>query len=152
MEDLLQRLLATQGTLWPEPADAMLKATDGLRAFVANLRKGITCVDSFGPLALELIRVQSPERSETAQKTPAPPAPPTANVTVPPAASEPSTEPIAPAHQTSTTVAATVARRFVCRRRRIRSRGAGHLGRSRDIPALPDARDVEGTTRLREAV
>jgi two-component system chemotaxis sensor kinase CheA len=54
MEDLLQNLLDSSGTLSAEVTDAMLLCIDGLRQYVDDLKKGAARSDHFGQLAHEL--------------------------------------------------------------------------------------------------
>ena len=59
MEDLLQKLVDTGGTLSPAITDAMLKCTDALRQFVKELREGTAQTDHFSKLASELLSAES---------------------------------------------------------------------------------------------
>jgi two-component system, chemotaxis family, sensor kinase CheA len=59
MEDQLQHLSDTNGALSPELTDAMLRATDGLRSFLDNLRKGTFGEDNFSVLASGLLAAQN---------------------------------------------------------------------------------------------
>lgn len=63
MEDLLQQLVDGGGLMSPELTDAMLKCTDGLRAYVQGLKQGSTDSDQFSQLARELIKVQNSENN-----------------------------------------------------------------------------------------
>ena len=55
MEDILQELRETQGTLSAVMVDAMLQCTDALRAYVAGLRSGTPESSGFSVLANELL-------------------------------------------------------------------------------------------------
>lgn len=55
MEDLLQNLREQSDPLTPEMADAMLKCTDALRAYIVGLKNGQPESEQFNQLALELI-------------------------------------------------------------------------------------------------
>ena len=59
MEDQLQNLSDTNGALSPELTDAMLRATDGLRSFLDNLKKGTFGEDDFSALAAGLLAAQN---------------------------------------------------------------------------------------------
>ncbi|MHB8899462.1 MAG: chemotaxis protein CheA [Thermoguttaceae bacterium] len=59
MEDQLQCLTETNGSLSPELTDAMLRATDGLRSFLDNLKQGTHSQDDFSSLASGLLAAQS---------------------------------------------------------------------------------------------
>ncbi|HUT92428.1 MAG TPA: Hpt domain-containing protein [Thermoguttaceae bacterium] len=59
MEDLLEGLGETQARLSPELTDVMLKCTDGLRQYVADLKRGRPRSDQFGQLAHELLEAGS---------------------------------------------------------------------------------------------
>ena len=59
MEDLLEGLGETQARLSPELTDVMLKCTDGLRQYVADLKQGRPRSDQFGQLAHELLEAGS---------------------------------------------------------------------------------------------
>ena len=55
MEDLLQDLRDTEGTLSERVTDAMLTCTDALRLYVDDLKKGKSPADSFSEYARELL-------------------------------------------------------------------------------------------------
>ena len=59
MEDQLQYLNETNGSLSPELTDAMLRATDGLRSFLDNLKHGTHGEDNFSVLASGLLSAQT---------------------------------------------------------------------------------------------
>ncbi len=65
MEDLLQQLVDRGGLMSPELTDAMLKCTDGLRAYVEGLKQGSSDGDQFPQLARELIVVQANSATST---------------------------------------------------------------------------------------
>ncbi len=69
MEDLLQNLRDTQGTLSEQVTDAMLTCTDALRRYVDGLRKGGTPPDSFGEHATDLLAARN--ATEPAETEPA---------------------------------------------------------------------------------
>lgn len=75
MEDQLQNLNDTNGALSAELTDAMLRATDGLRSFLDNLKKGTFGDDDFSSLAAGLLaaqdagqNIQTSEPEQTARK------------------------------------------------------------------------------------
>lgn len=70
MEDQLQHLSDTNGALSPELTDAMLRATDGLRSFLDNLRKGTFGEDDFSVLASGLLAAQNAGQTHNACDTP----------------------------------------------------------------------------------
>ena len=51
MEDLLEDLVSSGGTLVAPVADVLLKCTDGLQQRIADLKSGVTRPDPLGPLA-----------------------------------------------------------------------------------------------------
>ena len=55
MEDVLQELLETHGSLSAGVADVLLKCTDALQRHVAELKQGTARSDHFGQLARELL-------------------------------------------------------------------------------------------------
>jgi len=63
MEDLLQNLVETGGTLSAELTDAMLKCTDALRQYLDDLKKGNAPPDNFSQLARELLAAQTARTS-----------------------------------------------------------------------------------------
>lgn len=69
MEDQLQNLSDTNGALSPELTDAMLRATDGLRSFLDNLRKGTFGEDSFSVLASGLLAAQNAGQKDEPRDT-----------------------------------------------------------------------------------
>ncbi len=68
MEDLLEDILKTGGTLSAEVTDAMLRSTDGLRQYVECLRTGNPRRDQFAQFARELLAARG--RPETSVPTP----------------------------------------------------------------------------------
>ncbi len=97
MEDQLQYLNETNGALSPELTDAMLRATDGLRSFLDNLRRGTYGDDNFSVLASGLIAAQAVKRplaprNEAVNEPAASPPPPAPE----PAAARPAAPPIDP--------------------------------------------------------
>lgn len=58
MEDILQTVLDSGGTLWPGTSDAMLKCTDALREYLENLKRGRSGTDGFNEAARELLAVR----------------------------------------------------------------------------------------------
>ncbi|NUQ66451.1 MAG: chemotaxis protein CheA, partial [Pirellulales bacterium] len=70
MEDLLQNLVETAGTLSAEVTDALLRSTDGLRQYVACLRTGERRCDQFAQLARELLAAQGRQESARAAEPP----------------------------------------------------------------------------------
>ena len=68
MEDQLQYLTDTNGALSPELTDAMLRATDGLRSFLDNLKKGTFGDDDFSSLAAGLIAAQNADQNSEARQ------------------------------------------------------------------------------------
>ncbi len=71
MEDQLQHLSDTNGSLSPELTDAMLRATDGLRSFLGNLKHGSIGEDNFSILASGLLAAQNSGSPQTAATEPA---------------------------------------------------------------------------------
>ncbi len=71
MEDQLQHLSDTNGALSPELTDAMLRATDGLRSFIDDLKKGTFGEDAFSLLASGLLAAQDFGRSTDEPDEPA---------------------------------------------------------------------------------
>lgn len=59
MEDLLQGLIDTRGSLTPEVTDALLMCADGLRKYVEGLRNGSPSSEQFNQLAHELIQASN---------------------------------------------------------------------------------------------
>ncbi|NLS96584.1 MAG: chemotaxis protein CheA [Planctomycetaceae bacterium] len=78
MEDQLQHLSDTNGSLSPELTDAMLRATDGLRSFLGDLKNGSIGEDNFSMLASGLLAAQDANSSQAAAT--GPPAVPTPDV------------------------------------------------------------------------
>ncbi len=76
MEDQLQHLSDTNGALSPELTDAMLRATDGLRSFLDNLKIGTFGGDDFSVLASGLLAAQNVGSSAAETCEPAKPEPP----------------------------------------------------------------------------
>ncbi|MHB8974731.1 MAG: chemotaxis protein CheA [Pirellulaceae bacterium] len=59
MEDLLEDLVSSGGTLAAPVADVLLKCTDGLQHRIADLKSGVSRPDPLGPLAVALLAARA---------------------------------------------------------------------------------------------